>query len=69
MDAVVVIKIPSPRRESNRRIRIVQPVAQRYTDWAIVAVSEKSVFLRCVPSDIAYLSGRNVRSTVTKLTH
>jgi hypothetical protein len=31
-------KIPSPRRESNPRTRIVQPVAQRYTDWAITAL-------------------------------
>jgi hypothetical protein len=30
-------KIPSPRRESNPRIPIVQPVAYRYTDWAITA--------------------------------
>jgi hypothetical protein len=32
MDAVVKRKIPSPRRESNHRTPIVQPVAQRYTD-------------------------------------
>jgi hypothetical protein len=32
LDAVVKRKIPSPRRESNPRIPIVQPVAQRYTD-------------------------------------
>jgi hypothetical protein len=33
LDAVVVKrKIPSPRRESNPRTPIVQPVAQRYTD-------------------------------------
>jgi hypothetical protein len=32
LDAVVTIKIPSPRRESNPRTPIVQPVAQRYTD-------------------------------------
>jgi hypothetical protein len=30
--AVVKRKIPSPRRESNPRTPIVQPVAQRYTD-------------------------------------
>jgi hypothetical protein len=35
LDAVVKRKIPSPRRESNPRTPIVQPVAQRYTDWAI----------------------------------
>jgi hypothetical protein len=33
LDAVVKRKIPSPRRESNPRNPIVQPVAQRYTDW------------------------------------
>jgi hypothetical protein len=32
-------KIPSPRRESNLRDPIVQPAAQRYTDWAITAQS------------------------------
>jgi hypothetical protein len=34
LDAMVKRKIPSPRRESNPRTPIVQPVAQRYTDWA-----------------------------------
>jgi hypothetical protein len=32
LDAVVKRKIRSPRRESNPRTPIVQPVAQRYTD-------------------------------------
>jgi hypothetical protein len=32
LDAVVKRKIPSPRRESNLRTPIFQPVAQRYTD-------------------------------------
>jgi hypothetical protein len=32
LDTVVKRKIPSPRRESNPRTPIVQPVAQRYTD-------------------------------------
>jgi hypothetical protein len=31
LDAVVERKIPSPRRESNTRTPIVQPVIQRYT--------------------------------------
>jgi hypothetical protein len=35
---VVKRKIPSPRRESNPRKPIVQPVAQHYTDWAITAL-------------------------------
>jgi hypothetical protein len=32
-------KIPNPRRESNPKTPIVQPVAQRYTDWAITALA------------------------------
>jgi hypothetical protein len=32
LDTVVKRKIPSPRRESNLRTPIVQPVTQRYTD-------------------------------------
>jgi hypothetical protein len=32
LDAVVKRKISSPHRESNPRTRIVQPVAQPYTD-------------------------------------
>jgi hypothetical protein len=36
--AVVKRKIPTPRRESNPITPIVQPVAQRYTDWAIMAL-------------------------------
>jgi hypothetical protein len=35
LDAVVKKKILNPRRESNTRTPIVQPVVQRYTDWAI----------------------------------
>jgi hypothetical protein len=38
LDAVVKRKIPKPRRESNTTTPIVQPVAQRYTDWAITAL-------------------------------
>jgi hypothetical protein len=39
LDAVVKRKIPNPRRESNPKTPIVQPVAQRYTDRAITALS------------------------------
>jgi hypothetical protein len=35
LDTVVKRKIPSPSRESNPRTPIVQPVAQRYSDWAL----------------------------------
>jgi hypothetical protein len=31
-------KIPSPLRELNPRTPTVQPVAQRYTDWAIIII-------------------------------
>jgi hypothetical protein len=37
LDTVVKRKSPSPRRESNSRTPILQPVTQRYTDWAIKA--------------------------------
>jgi hypothetical protein len=40
LDAVVKSKIPSPRWESNSRKPIVQPVAQRYTEWAITDLIE-----------------------------
>jgi hypothetical protein len=43
LDTVVKRKLPSPRRESNPRIPIVQPVAQRYTDWAIRALNKMRV--------------------------
>jgi hypothetical protein len=36
LDTVVKRKIPSSPRESNPRTPIVQPVVQRYTDWAIL---------------------------------
>jgi hypothetical protein len=38
LDAVVKRKIPSLRRESNPRTLTVQPVAQRYTDWTLMAL-------------------------------
>jgi hypothetical protein len=42
LDAVVKRKIPSPRRESNPRTPIVQPVTQSYTDWAITDLKSYS---------------------------
>jgi hypothetical protein len=52
LDAVVK-KILSPRRESNPRTPIVQPVAQRYTDWAVRTCITAPVKLR-----IAHLEGK-----------
>jgi hypothetical protein len=37
LDAVVKRKINSPRQKSNPRTPIIQPGAQRYTDWAVTA--------------------------------
>jgi hypothetical protein len=42
LDAVVKEKIASPRHESNPRTPIVQRVTQRYTDWAVAALSLSS---------------------------
>jgi hypothetical protein len=39
VDTVVKRKIPSSRWESNPRTPIVQPIAQRYTDWAIMTLN------------------------------
>jgi hypothetical protein len=53
LNAVVKGKIPSPLRESNPRTPTVQPVAQRYTDWAIMALFTRAkqprirVFIFC----------------------
>jgi hypothetical protein len=47
LDAVVKRKIPSPCRELNPRTPIVQPIAQRYTDWVITAL-----FMQFVVTDI-----------------
>jgi hypothetical protein len=42
LDAVVKRKIPSPRRESNPRTPIVQPVAQCYTVLKLAAKGERN---------------------------
>jgi hypothetical protein len=43
LDAVVRRKIPNPRRESNPITPVVQPVAQRYAEWATVHLADLSV--------------------------
>jgi hypothetical protein len=42
---VVKRKIPSPCQELNPRSPIIQPIAQRYTNWAIMALHVLSVSL------------------------
>jgi hypothetical protein len=67
LDAVVKRKIPIPRRESNPRTPIIQPVAQRCTDWAI-----KTRLKKCGRSDIKRSSmppGRCVPSVGTVQFH
>jgi hypothetical protein len=49
LDAVVKRKIPNPRRESNPRTPIVQPVAQRYTDWVLPRTPCFVVSVYCPP--------------------
>jgi hypothetical protein len=46
LDAMVRRKTSSPCRESSPRTPIVQPVAQRYTDWAITALAAS----QCIPN-------------------
>jgi hypothetical protein len=46
LDAIVKRRILSPRRGSNPRTPIVQPVAQRYTDWAITALDWECVRMK-----------------------
>jgi hypothetical protein len=48
LDAVVKRKTPSHRRESNPRTPIIQPVAQRYTDWYIYIYKFTYYFLAYV---------------------
>jgi hypothetical protein len=49
LDAVVKRKIPSPRRESNPRTPIVQPVAQRYTKRFTLVPSYNELALNFSP--------------------
>jgi hypothetical protein len=46
LDTVMERKIPSPRRESNPRTPIVQPVTQRYTDVRMFICACVCVYMR-----------------------
>jgi hypothetical protein len=55
LNTVVKRKIPSPRRESNSRTPIVQPVAQCYTDDKedVDVTSLRNIFpIQCPPNEI-----------------
>jgi hypothetical protein len=63
LDAVVKRKVSSPHWESNPRTPIVQPAAQRYTDWAVTALANwssscniKIRYVNLVCKFIVYLS-------------
>jgi hypothetical protein len=43
LDAVVKRKIPSPHQELNPRTPIVQPVAQHYTNWPVMALHDLNI--------------------------
>jgi hypothetical protein len=63
LEAVVKRKIPSPHRESHPTIPIVQPVAQRYTDWTINArflrvLSLSNFKYRCLFSSNRFANSR-----------
>jgi hypothetical protein len=67
LDVVVNRKIPSPRRELNSRTPIIQPIAQRYTDWAIVALFYVLILERnkIIPPYVDYLTAKlHTKSTV-----
>jgi hypothetical protein len=49
LDAVVKRKILSPRRESNPRTQIVQPVAQRYTGIQLLIFRPHTVVNKIFP--------------------
>jgi hypothetical protein len=60
LDAVVKGKIPIPRRESNTRTPIVQPVVQLYTDWAITALLLLCIIAEKVKPDVViFICGWN----------
>jgi hypothetical protein len=60
-------KNSSPRRESNPRTSIVQPVAQRYTDWAITVLTAEIKFMRNT-AGCAVLDNRRHDDTSEELT-
>jgi hypothetical protein len=61
LDAMVKRKIPFPRRESNPRTPIFQPVVQRYTDWAIAAFSCILLLFLAVLATRSFLPLQNCR--------
>jgi hypothetical protein len=75
LGAVAKRKIPSLRQESNPRTLIVQPVAQRYADWAITALSHlestTEVYQNCVPktNDTSVAFVCILKENVLRMTH
>jgi hypothetical protein len=72
LDAVVKRKIPSPRRESNSKTPIVQPVAQHYTDWAITALisTMRHIYkktLSLVLKEVAFVLENQLKENVNKI--
>jgi hypothetical protein len=55
LDAVVKRKIPSPRRESNPRTPIVQPIAQRYTTELSRLLCILNASYKCISDIFKYM--------------
>jgi hypothetical protein len=68
LDAVVKRKISSPRREWNSRIPIIQPIAQRSTDWAIPTLKTRVLGQESSGVSVT-LSATNPARTVLSLIH
>jgi hypothetical protein len=57
LDEVVKGKIPSPRRESNPRTPIFQPVAQRYRQYFNTVLCKERTKLRSLGSSVSIMTG------------
>jgi hypothetical protein len=55
LDVVVKRKIPRPRRESNLRTPIIQPIAQRYTEAIFMIINCSSIFPPCICTSSVFL--------------
>jgi hypothetical protein len=69
LDPVVKRKIPSPRRESNPRTPVFQPVAQRYTDSAITALSFDNFYHNFISCTWPRSPRSNIRPVASRLNH
>jgi hypothetical protein len=62
--AVVKRKIPNPRWESNPRTPIIQPVAQRYTDWTITALPTTTMMMMMIVQGVRKSLETNTQTSI-----